>query len=169
MKLSPRALFRLAVDVGEGKWTKEGIPKGEISTEEQLQASVSLLRTFYLPKIKMEELYTVDVEATTGQFEKRLRSAGRPCTNASQRRELELVQDPGFRRLRSSVDLDLAVQIFNANHNDIPDNEERRIERCCSMFKKKMEQLNESEEIKCEFYSRQWLPRLYLMLSHFSA
>ena len=165
-----RALFRLAVDVGEGKWTEEGIPKGEKSTEEQLQVSVSLLRTFYLPKIKMEELYTVDVESATGQFEKRLRSAGRPCKDASQRVELKLVQDPGFRRLRSSVDLDLAVQIFNANHNDICDDEERRIARCCSEFKKRLEQLNESAEIKCEFL--RLCPRrrrMYLTLSHFSA
>ena len=149
-KTHPRALFRLAVDVGEGKWTEMGIPKGEVSTEEQLQVAVSLLRTFYLPKIKikMEELYTVDVEAATAQFEKRLGSAGPPCSGASQRRELKLVQDPGFRRLRSSVDMDLAVQIFNANHNDISGDEERRIARCCSEFKKKLEQLNESAEIK---------------------
>ena len=70
-----RALLRLAVDIGDGKWTEKGIPKGEVSTEEQLQESMSLLRTFYLPRLKMEELYTVDVEALTGQFEKRLRSA----------------------------------------------------------------------------------------------
>ena len=146
-----RALFRLAVDVGEGKWTKEGIPKGEISTEKQLQVSMSLLRTFYLPKIKMEELYTVDVESATGQFEKRLRSAGRPCKDARPRGELKLIQDPGFRRFRSSVDLDLAVHIFNVNHNDICDDEERRIARCCFEFRKRLEQLNESAEIKCEF------------------
>ena len=146
-----RALFRLAVDVGEGKWTEKGIPKGEVATEDQLQASVSLLRTFYLPKLKLEELYTVDVEAATGQFEKRLRSAGLPCQDATQRGELKLVQDPNFRRLRCSIDLELAVQIFNANHNDIPDDEEKRIARCCSEFKKKLEQLNESAEIICEF------------------
>ena len=149
--LTCRALLRLAVDIGDGKWTEKGIPKGEVSTEEQLQASVSLLRTFYLPKLKMEELYTVDVEALTGQFEKRLRSAGRPSIDASQRRgELELVQDPGFRRLRSLVDLDMAVDIFNANHNDIPDDEEGRIARCCSEFRKTLEQLNGRAEIKCE-------------------
>ena len=150
--LTCRALFRLAVDIGDGKWTEKGIPKGEVSTEEQLQASVSLLRTFYLPKLKMEELFTVDLEALTGQFEKRLRSAGRPNKDASQRRgELELVQDPGFRRLRSSVDLDVAVDIFNANYNDIPDDEDGRIARCCSEFRKTLEQLNDRAEDKCEF------------------
>ena len=149
-----RALFRLAVDVGEGKWSQNGIPKGEVSTEEHLQVAVSLMRSHYLPKVKLEELYMADVEALTGQFEKRLRCAGQPgkCgAAAGQKQELKLIQDSGFRRLRCSVDLDLAVRIFNADHNDIFDgDEEGRIARCRSAFKAKVEHLNDDAAAKRE-------------------
>ena len=138
--------------MGEGKWSQKGIPKGEVSTEEHLQVAVSLMRSYYLPKINLEELYMADVEALTDQFEKRLRCAGHgKCGAAAQKRELKLNQDSGFRRLRCSVDLDLAVRIFNTDHNDISDgDEEGRIARCRSEFKTKVEHLNEDAATKRE-------------------
>ena len=37
-----QVMVRLSIDVSEGKWVERGIPKGEISTEEHLQARTRL-------------------------------------------------------------------------------------------------------------------------------
>lgn len=56
---------------------------------------------------------------------------------------LELIPDPQFRRLKATVDLDLAAQRFNLQRPyDHCDKEEKRILLCCSDLKKRLDQLN---------------------------
>ena len=43
-------LFRMAADIGEGMWVEKGVPKGRVSTAEQLAACRNILTTTYFPK-----------------------------------------------------------------------------------------------------------------------
>ena len=40
----------MAADIGEGMWVEKGVPKGRVSTAEQLAACRNILTTTYFPK-----------------------------------------------------------------------------------------------------------------------
>ncbi len=96
-----RAVMRLSRDIGGGMFVAKGIPKGEVSTEAHLQAARGILESHYLPKLKLEELFMVDVEATSRAFEKKLRDAVSPhngqliAGDGKQEKCLKVIQDPG--------------------------------------------------------------------------
>jgi glycogen debranching enzyme len=96
-----RLLFRLAMDIGEGKWVQQGIPKAEVSNEEHLQAAKQVLKSHYLPMVKIQELFMLDVESMTAQFEKTLRDCAKPqngpLEQMSDSKCLELIQDHGMK------------------------------------------------------------------------
>ena len=64
----------------------------------------------YLPKINLVEFFTVDVEKVLSEFESKLEQG----VDVSQvvDGELKIIQDPEYRRLGCTVDLDLAIKKF---------------------------------------------------------
>lgn len=71
-----------------------------------------------LPKMKLDELFIVSVESLVSEFLSKCRtlpppSAPTAAKNSSILPDLEIKQDPLFRRLKSTVDMELALKHYN--------------------------------------------------------
>ena len=99
-----------------------------------------LLCSFYLPKVRINELFLPDVEATTAQLEQRMRGCppADTDTSTSTGEVLKIIQDPEFSRLGSSVNLEVAVRKYN-RHREGAGGEEERISACLADFKKDLQ------------------------------
>ena len=90
--------------------------QGEISTAEHLETCRDLILNFYLPQVNITELFLPNVEELLEQFEARVKSSpiADPATgggdSGDDREVLKIIQDPEFRRNRSTVDMDLALR-----------------------------------------------------------
>ncbi|XP_049783705.1 glycogen debranching enzyme isoform X1 [Schistocerca cancellata] len=142
-------LHQLTVEVAEGKWQFSGIPS-EVNCEEHLSAIRSALHGFFLPQIKVSELYMVDVNALVSEFQSLVRKRLPPVQVVSQENmKLKITQDPQYRRLKSNVDMELALQLYNVYRSDCFD-EETRIRRCTEDFKMCLDKLNNAIHLEVE-------------------
>ena len=99
-----------------------------------------MLTSFYLPKVRINELFLPDVEATTAQLEQRMRGCPPADTSnsTSTGEVLKIIQDPEFSRLGSSVNLEVALRIYNKLREGAG-GEEERISACLADFKKDLQ------------------------------
>ncbi|KAF4518496.1 hypothetical protein B566_EDAN009696 [Ephemera danica] len=109
----------------------------KMSTE--WKALRGLLVGHCLPKARLWELYTVDVEATLAQFTRLARERGPMQRTSSE--ELHIVQDPQFRRRQSTVNMELALTLYNIARSECSD-ETQRVQRCTEALRQKLEALN---------------------------
>ena len=94
-------LYRLAIDIGNGVWVEKGIPKGEISSQDHIDICKDLLVKHYLPKVNIPELFLIDVDETVELFRNRIQTS--EISNDKINEPLRIIQDPEFRRNKSSV------------------------------------------------------------------
>lgn len=80
-----------------------------------LQALRHQLHTVYLPKANLCQFYQCDVEEYVHKFIEKIRKGKEPSASNSpvQTNELELIQDPEYRRLGTTVDFELALTKYN--------------------------------------------------------
>lgn len=74
------------------------------------------LLALVLPKVKLEELFIVPVDKLTLEFLTKCRTLPPPSTTDRDHNdlpELKIIQDPLYRRLHSTVDMDLALKRYN--------------------------------------------------------
>ncbi|XP_065200578.1 glycogen debranching enzyme isoform X2 [Planococcus citri] len=136
-------LFNFSMEVSKGLWELNGIPE-IVCNEEHLNAIRYALLENVLPKVKIEELYIVDVDSIVAEFLQKCRSLPPPSSNPNTTGvlpNLNIVQDEEFRRKRSTVDMNLALQLYNTFRNDCFD-EQTRLQKCASEFKSHLEALN---------------------------
>ena len=120
------------------------IPKAELTTAEQLETVRTLLYDYYMPQMKLYEYFMLDMADILERFEKEVlctEPPGMEHTVTCTRGQLQLIQDPDLRRLKSSIDFDLALTLYNMSRSDC-DTEEKRILKCCSELKKSLNKLN---------------------------
>jgi len=75
----------------------------------------SILKEELLPQVRIEELFLVNVEEHIEKFSKLLESTA-SFTGAQyddDESKLVILQDPEYRRLKSTVDLNLGLRIYN--------------------------------------------------------
>jgi len=143
--LLDRALAWLAIDIGDGKWVERGLAKGVVKSSQDLDICRQLLVEKYIPRIKLEELFCVNVEKLVQQFSDNI---GEPSNNKPQG-SVSILQDEDYGRLTSTVDMKLADSVFNTHHHSVQSENERR-KICVDNFKSHLELLNNSkkEEIR---------------------
>ena len=61
--------------------------------------------------LDIHEFFSVDVDCVVAQF--RTKISKEPPSTSKVEEPLEIIQDPQYRRLQSTVDLDLAAKIYN--------------------------------------------------------
>jgi glycogen debranching enzyme len=101
-----RIFYHFTVDIANGKYESQGIVKGVIR-EDQLELLRHILSEHLIPKYKINEFFTFDLN----EIMTRIDSVALDSTKIDQNSTLDnlvLIQDPHFRRLKSSVDLKLA-------------------------------------------------------------
>ncbi|VEN50334.1 unnamed protein product, partial [Callosobruchus maculatus] len=141
------ALHCFSMDVKKGLYEDRGIPK-EVNHEDHLNAIRYHFRVSVLDPLNIPELYICDVNQYVLEFLNRARVSAPGTmhdtepTNDSEG-NLKLKQDPQFRRLAATVDMDKALKLYNVYWNDTFD-EESRLKKCAEMFKRRLDSLNKA-------------------------
>lgn len=143
--LLDRVLWHFTLEISEGKWENKGISK-VINQEHQLEAVKAALFGYYLPQVKIHELFMVDIKSAVEEFKKIILTKCKPSAISQEVEthhlpELKLLQDPAFHRLKSTIDMDLAVSKYNVSVHDVT-TEKERVDRCSGLLRVKLEELN---------------------------
>ncbi|XP_068630910.1 glycogen debranching enzyme isoform X2 [Battus philenor] len=108
---------------------------------DHLEAVIQVLETQRLPEARLHELFTCNVDELVQQFCCMARNKVPAVRTDEASGELQLQTDPQYRRLHATVDMDLALRLYNVYRADCYD-EEARLKRCCEEFARRLEQLN---------------------------
>lgn len=149
--LLDRLLYHMTLEVAEGKWVNRGIPVA-IKEEKNVEAIKNALHNHFLPQVKLHEFYTLDVDKVVEEFRRKI--AGHVSLTSKDGKEpkkddLVIIQDPQYGRRTCSIDMNLAVRLYNLPRPEAHD-EEDRIVHCCAELRRHLENLNEkrSSEIQ---------------------
>ncbi|XP_030750314.1 glycogen debranching enzyme isoform X2 [Sitophilus oryzae] len=135
------AFHVFSLDVKKGNYENCGIPT-VVDNEDHLNAIRYHFKTNVLEGLKIYQLYTVDVNKYVEDFMSLARKTPPASGENKSLEELKIIQDVEYRRLKSTIDLDLAVKTYNVYRQDCFD-EESRLKRCTEDFKTKLESLND--------------------------
>ncbi|VVC27660.1 Hypothetical protein CINCED_3A023505 [Cinara cedri] len=136
-------LYHFTVEVSKGIWEFSGVP-AVIDREEHLGSIRHALLTKVLPKVKIHELFQLNVDQIVTHFQDKVRAGPPPLVHKSEcNEELKLIPDPEFRRLSATIDIDKALKLYNVYRSDCFD-EDTRLQRCSFELKLKLEALNDS-------------------------
>ncbi|KAB5550573.1 hypothetical protein PHYPO_G00055230 [Pangasianodon hypophthalmus] len=145
-----RALWHITCDIADGKYIERGIP-ALIRNEQHLSAIRGIFRQDVFPEIKLWEFFQVKVEPIVEQFRTLLQTGAKPDrSKMDSKKQFRIIQDPQYRRFRSSVDLNLALELFVPNGNS-----PGAIEDCCNWFRKKLEELNGEQYQEISYHQEQ--------------
>ncbi|CAG9819097.1 unnamed protein product [Phaedon cochleariae] len=137
------ALHQFSLDVKKGYYEDKGIPP-ELNTEEHLNAIRFHFSSSVLEPLNIPQLYICDVNKCIVEFLALARSVPPVTANSREMPEqLELIPDPDFKRLSASINMDLALKLYNVYWADTFD-EDSRLKRCAEELKKKLESLNQA-------------------------
>ena len=109
------SLKRFSDEIADGEWVDRGISP-TVTSERDISIIASRLMDTVLPGAKLWEYFCVDVDAIVDEFRQNLykvKSLGKQ--RQSTNKELNIIQDPEFRRNGSSIDGDVAMDIFNVS------------------------------------------------------
>ncbi|XP_049823584.1 glycogen debranching enzyme isoform X4 [Aethina tumida] len=134
------AFHTFSMDVKKGVYETQGIPP-EVSTEDHLNAIRYHFHTSVLQPLKIHELLICDVNKIVQEFLGLARKVQPVAESVGAGEELKLIQDPDYRRLATTIDMDLALKLYNVYRSDCFD-EDTRIKRCAEELKNKLDGLN---------------------------
>ncbi|KDR16306.1 Glycogen debranching enzyme, partial [Zootermopsis nevadensis] len=136
-------LHQLMVEISEGKWEFSGIPT-EVTCEDHLSAIRSTLLGYFFPQVKIPELYMLDVGSLVSDFYSVARSRLPPVAGTSQETgHLKIIPDKQYRRLKATVDMELAQRLYNVYRGDCFE-EDTRLHHCGEAFRLRLEELNQA-------------------------
>ncbi|XP_025075084.1 glycogen debranching enzyme isoform X3 [Pogonomyrmex barbatus] len=135
-------LFELTMQVVSGEWEFKGIPT-VVETEDHLNAIRHALHTHFLPLVNIHEMYIVDVNEIVAEFLSLARNEMPQDVNNTAIKDIAVIQDPAYRRLKSTINMQLALKKYNTYRADCFD-EETRLKRCAEDLKNKLQELNEA-------------------------
>lgn len=138
--LLDRVLWHFSVEISEGKWESSGIPVA-LDQEEHLSAVRAALHGYFLPQVKIHELFLVNIDDVVQKFYLQAQATG-PLKHKNDHEELAIIQDPQYRRLQSTVNLANALEKFNVFKHDAR-SEAERLQCCCRDFRHHLERLNQ--------------------------
>lgn len=136
--LVDRILWHFSLDVGDGKWTSSGVPPN-LNTEAHLQNARRILQDVVFPKYNLVEYFVVHIDDTIAKFKAAIvggvRADDRPFG------DIEIVNDPQYRRLKSTINIQAAIKRYYSSQ---PDNVNRdaRITNACNALRQRLYELN---------------------------
>lgn len=108
------AIFgKVTADTAAGLLENVGVPI-IIENDDHIQALRHQLRTVYLPKTNIAEFYQCDIEKYFQNFSNDVRNGKQPSTKSPDLlADIELIQDPEYGRLTTTIDYSLALAKYN--------------------------------------------------------
>uniref|UniRef100_A0A8R1IU78 Glycogen debranching enzyme glucanotransferase domain-containing protein n=1 Tax=Caenorhabditis japonica TaxID=281687 RepID=A0A8R1IU78_CAEJA len=135
-----RVYHQFGKEVGEGVWAHRGIPP-IVENIHHVNAIEYLLRAEILPKADLHEFYQVDLKAMVKLFEALVKQSGGPTDSPLDGEEVQIVQDPEYRRFGNTVDFDRSLRIFNRERGDA-NSEEERVRKVVESFENSLHTKN---------------------------
>lgn len=93
------------------RWESRGIPKGEVSAQSHLDAVNAVLSDVYLQETKIWEMFMINVDRiealVRAEIERNSDSSVKP-----EEKDIQIIQDPEYRRFNSGVNIKNAAKIF---------------------------------------------------------
>ncbi|XP_035229752.1 glycogen debranching enzyme-like isoform X2 [Stegodyphus dumicola] len=146
--LLDRAIWYFSLEIAEAKWSSSGIPPA-VNNEEHINAIKGALQGYFKHLLRLHEFFMLDVDEIVNKF---WEIAGEPDRLLKkQSGELKIIQDPEYRRFKSTINMDLALSIYAPNKMmSIPE-----INKSCDNLRHKLEELNNAKkgEIDMHFYA----------------
>ncbi|XP_035827253.1 glycogen debranching enzyme [Aplysia californica] len=144
-----RIFEHFSLEVGEGRWQSEGIPKC-VNSEEHLSNIHRVLHSKVFSKYRLHEYFCVGVDGILKEFRKAVESNVNGGLLSDETR-LSIKQDPQFRRFRSTIDMKVALKLFNTDQvfgDAGPGSFSRtdRINKCCEALTAELVTLNAAKE-----------------------
>lgn len=133
-------LSQFSQEIVNGDWENVGLHP-TISSEHDIQMICSRLTDSVLPRAKLWEYFSVDVEVIVKDFKNSVYHLNGGEHARPEGKFLSIVQDPQYRRLGSTVDATLTLELFNIYQPDTVCFEER-IEQCCTELRSELRKLN---------------------------
>lgn len=134
-------LHQFSLEVALGNFETLGIPLA-VNCEDHLNAMRYQLQTFLVPKAKIPDMFMLDVPTLVEAFKNIITSSETNKWNDSLNcDDLKIIQDPEYMPLKSTIDMSLAVRLFNIYRSDCFD-EDTRQRKCTESFKAKLDSLN---------------------------
>ncbi|XP_068991673.1 glycogen debranching enzyme isoform X1 [Neodiprion pinetum] len=134
-------LFELTFQVAAGEWEFKGIPS-VVENEEHLNSIRHALHTHFLPLVKIYEMFILDVNEIVAEFLSLARNqVPQELMAGDSEDNICVITDPEFRRLKATIDMPLALRVYNVYRANCFD-EETRLKRCAQELKSKLEELN---------------------------
>ncbi|CAK1603726.1 unnamed protein product [Parnassius mnemosyne] len=130
-------LARLAADLAPRRLTQP----------DQLEGVIHILETQRLVEARLHELFMCDVDSLVEQFQSLARNkvpAMRVEGTGEGEDALQLQPDPLYRRLRATIDMDLALRLYNVYRPECGD-EEARVRACGEALAQRLAQLNAAQ------------------------
>ncbi|GFS37714.1 glycogen debranching enzyme [Trichonephila inaurata madagascariensis] len=146
--LLDRALWYFSLDIAAGKWTDSGIPP-TVNSENHLNAIRDTLKGYYRHQLKLHEFFLLHIDNVLKEFAKCAQQPDRKITRHTG--ELKIIPDPEHQRLKSTINMQLALSIYAPNKlatsNDV--------NAACDALRWKLEELNNVKmaEFDSHFYS----------------
>jgi glycogen debranching enzyme len=73
-----------------------------------------MLHTYFLPQAKIHELYTANIDAIVSEFLVMASKCSSYSKNTDRPKEsISIIRDLEYRRLKATIDMDLALKLFN--------------------------------------------------------
>lgn len=108
------ALNKFSCEVAEGEWQQHGV-RPEIENEGDLNNINARLLDTVLPQARLWEYFSVNVEKLVNSFRAAVYHLNGGSHPRPHGRLLYIIQDPKYKRLGSTVDMNLALELFNVD------------------------------------------------------
>lgn len=109
-------LKRFSDEIVAGKWMDRGITPA-VRSEQDIAVIASCLMDTVLPAAKLWEYFSVDVDVVVSKFRRDFFSAkfSSNSVGTPSNKLLDIKQDPEYHRRGSGIDVDVAMEIYNAH------------------------------------------------------
>ncbi|XP_062509338.1 glycogen debranching enzyme-like [Corticium candelabrum] len=135
-------LYQFSLDMAARKFTSEGVTP-HIRSESELHHVMHVLNDIAIVKGRLWEYFTVDVGQLLKEFRIAISEHAEIIDSEDRDRlTLQIIQDPLYRRHKSTIDMKVAMKMFNITKQC--GSEKSRIEMCCFDFKQALDNLNYS-------------------------
>ncbi|XP_076027570.1 glycogen debranching enzyme-like [Genypterus blacodes] len=130
--LLDRALWHLSAAVADGKYSDQGLP-AYIHNQQHINALRNILSQVF-SRLRLWEFLQVDEQEAAEEFRRLLLAGSLGEGSAPQRtKQLRMVQDPEYRRLRNTVDMSSVPHSTQSSD----------IQQSCESFRHRVEELNQ--------------------------
>lgn len=103
--LFDRAIYALTYDMSNLRWLRTHGLADQVTSEEDLRLVKLLLTSFYLPQLRLYEMFMVNVNESVAQFKQALENQQTISTHSG----TLVIQDKLYRRFKSTVDISVAL------------------------------------------------------------